>query len=124
MKMAFERGARLKGHGVRTRGALCAWALVLAMTGAISGCAEYDTYKKCGFRDCPGDAKITADVQSRLRQCRFLEAYAIRVQTLDHVVFLNGVVSSGLEIDTAESIARKVPDVAKVVNSIVVSTAR
>ncbi|MHB8478329.1 MAG: BON domain-containing protein [Steroidobacteraceae bacterium] len=94
------------------------------MTGAVSGCAEYDAYEKCGLRGCPGDAKITADVQSRLRQCWFLEAYAIRVQTLNHVVFLNGVVASGLEIDTAESIAREVPDVARVVNSIVVSTAR
>jgi osmotically-inducible protein OsmY len=40
------------------------------------------------------------------------------------VVFLDGVVDSGLEIDTAESIARKVPDVTRVVSSIVVSTAR
>jgi osmotically-inducible protein OsmY len=94
------------------------------MTGAVSGCAVYDTYEKCGFRGCPGDAKITADVRSRLSQCWFLEAYAIRVQTLNHVVFLDGVVTSGLEIDTAESIASQVPDVARVVNSIVVSTAR
>lgn len=56
--------------------------------------------------------------------CLFLEAYAIRVQTWNHVVYLDGVVDSGLEIDTAESIARKVPDVTRVVNSIVVSSAR
>jgi osmotically-inducible protein OsmY len=94
------------------------------MTGAVSGCALYDTYEKCGFRGCPGDAKITAEVQSQLSQCWFLESYAIRVQTWNHVVFLDGVVVSGLEIDTAESIARKVPDVTRVVNSIVVSNAR
>jgi osmotically-inducible protein OsmY len=40
---------------------------------------------------------------------------------LNHVVFLDGVVASGLEIDTAGSIAREAPDVARVVNSIVVS---
>jgi osmotically-inducible protein OsmY len=40
------------------------------------------------------------------------------------VVYLDGEVASGLEIDSAESIARKVPDVAHVVNSIVVSTTR
>lgn len=94
------------------------------MGGGVSGCAEYHAYEKCGFRGCPGDAKVTAEVQSRLRQCWFLEAYAIRVQTLDNVVYLNGVVASGLEIDTAGSIASKVPDVARVVNSIVVSTSR
>jgi BON domain-containing protein len=59
-------------------------------------------------------------------QC-LLDAFqcnVIRVQTLNHVVYLDGVVSSGLEIDAAESIARDVPGVARVVNSIVVSTAR
>jgi osmotically-inducible protein OsmY len=94
------------------------------MRGVLSGCAVYDTYEKCGFHGCPGDAKITANVRSQLNQCLFLEPNAIRVQTLNHVVFLEGVVSSGLEIDTAESIARKVPDVARVMNSIVVSTSR
>jgi osmotically-inducible protein OsmY len=53
-----------------------------------------------------------------------LESNAIRVQTLNHVVFLGGVVASGLEIDTAGSIARSVPDVVEVVNSMVVSASR
>ena len=97
---------------------------MLGMTGALSGCAVYDTYEKCGFHGCPGDAKITADVRAQFSQCSFLEPYAIRVQTLNHVVFLEGVVTSGLEVDTAESIARRVPDVARVMNSIVVSTSR
>jgi hypothetical protein len=113
-----------RGRERKTRRALFAPALIIVMTGALGGCAVYDTYEKCGFHGCPGDAKITADVRSQLIQCSFLEPNAIRVQTLDHVVFLEGVVTSGLEIDTAESIARKVPDVARVVNSIVVSTSR
>lgn len=117
-------GSLRRGGELQSRYAFCAWALVFSMTVAVSGCTVYDTYEKCGLRGCPGDAKITAEVRSRLRQCRFLEAYAIRVQTLNHVVFLDGVVTSGLEIDTAGSIARKVPDVARVVNSIVVSTSR
>jgi osmotically-inducible protein OsmY len=99
------------------------WAL-LPMVAALSGCAVYDTYEKCGFHGCPGDAKITADVRSRFNRSSFLEPNAIRVQTLNHVVFLGGVVVSGLEIDAAESIARNVPDVTGVVNSIVVSPAR
>jgi osmotically-inducible protein OsmY len=48
----------------------------------------------------------------------------ITVQTLDHVVYLYGIVASGLEIGTAESIALQVPGVARVVNSIVISNAR
>jgi osmotically-inducible protein OsmY len=43
---------------------------------------------------------------------------------MDHVVYLNGVVRSGLEVGTAESIAGQVPGVARVVNSIAVFTAR
>jgi len=54
----------------------------------------------------------------QLSRCSFLEPNVIRVQTMDHVVYLNGAVTSGLEIGTAESIARQVPGVAEVVNSI------
>jgi osmotically-inducible protein OsmY len=72
---------------------------------------------------CPGDAKITAEIVSQFNQSRFLEP-TIRVQTMDHVVYLDGVVSSGLEIDAAGSIARQVPGVARVLNSIVVSNSR
>jgi hypothetical protein len=110
------------GRGARR--ALCAWVSILVLADALSGCALYDTYEKCGFRGCPGDAKITADVVLQLNRCSFLEPNVISVQTMDHVVYLNGVVRSGLEIGTAESIAGQVPGVARVVNSIAVFTAR
>ena len=106
------------------RRALSAGVSILFLTGALSGCALYNTYEKCGFRGCPGDAKITADIVLQLNRCSFLEPNAISVQTMDHVVYLNGVVRSGLEIGTAESIAGQVPGVARVVNSIAVFTAR
>jgi hypothetical protein len=106
------------------RRALCAWVSILFLTGTLSGCALYDTFEKCGFRGCPGDAKITADVVLQLNRCSFLEPNVISVQTMDHVVYLNGVVRSGLEVGTAESIAGQVPGVARVVNSIAVFTAR
>jgi osmotically-inducible protein OsmY len=99
-------------------------ALLLAIGGAICGCAVYNTFEKCGLQGCPGDAQISAAVRSQFVRHPFLEPNVIRVQTLNHVVYLDGVVSSGLEIDAAESIARDVPGVARVVNSIVVSTAR
>ena len=96
-------------------------ALVPVLSGALSGCALYSTYEKCGFHGCPGDAKITADILSQFNQHSDLEPNAITVQTLDHVVYLHGLVSSGLEIDTAESIARAAPGVTRVVSSIAVS---
>ena len=106
------------------RNAFFAWALVLSWTAAVSGCALYTTYRKCGLNGCPGDAKITADVRSKFYRSLFLEPNAITVQTVDRVVYLNGVVSSGLEIQAAESIAREVPGVARVLNSIVVANSR
>jgi osmotically-inducible protein OsmY len=92
------------------------------LSGALSGCAVYNTYEKCGFYGCPGDAKITADIRTQLRQRLDLEPNAITVQTLNRTAYLYGVVSSSLEIDTAESIALKVPGVKGVVNSVVSQT--
>lgn len=107
---------------ISMRRSLGALAIVLILTGALCGCAVYNTYEKCGFHGCPGDAKITADVLAQFNQRWDLEPNAITVQTLDHVVYLYGVVSSGLEVDTAESIARRVPGVTRVVNSMVAQT--
>jgi osmotically-inducible protein OsmY len=98
-----------------------ALAWVPLLSGALSGCALYHTYEKCGLHGCPGDAQISAQVRSQLRQRPDLEPDSIAVQTLDHVVYLHGLVNSGLEIDTAESAARAVPGVTRVVSSIAVS---
>ena len=105
-----------------TRRAVSAWLSVLFLTDALSGCTVFSTYEKCGFSGCPGDAKITADVVLQLNRCPFMEPNAISVQTLDHVVYLNGVVRSSLEIGTAASIAVQVPGVRQVVNSTVAFT--
>ena len=116
---------RCLSHAVRWRRQtvrLCASACILFLTAALSGCALYQTYEKCGFRGCPGDAIITATVVSQLDRCSFMEPNAVNVQTIDHVVYLNGVVRSSLEISTAESIADQVPGVARVVNSMVAFT--
>lgn len=102
------------------------WAsnCILMLITSLSGCALSNTYDKCGLRGCRGDARITAEVVSRFGRCASLEPNAITVQTLAHVVYLYGVVASGLEIDTADSIARQAPGVVRVVNSVVVSNAR
>jgi hypothetical protein len=108
--------AQYLGH---MRRALCVLAFALSLTLALSACALYDTAAQGSSHGSPGDAKITAEIRSQFNQHLDLESNAITVQTLDHVVYLHGLVSSGLEIDKAESIARQVPGVTRVVSSIV-----
>jgi osmotically-inducible protein OsmY len=92
-------------------------AVILA--GALAGCA---TYNKCGLEGCAGDAKVTSDVQTVFDQHPDLGAPgAVGVQTLDHVVYLSGFVTTGLERDTAVSLAQSAPGVARVVDSIAVT---
>lgn len=91
-------------------------AVAVILAGALAACA---TYRKCGFAGCPGDAKITNNVQTLLAQYPALQApNLIRVQTADHVVYLYGEVNTELERSEAESVARAVPGVTRVVDSI------
>jgi osmotically-inducible protein OsmY len=92
-------------------------ALVLLL-GCLSGCA---TYRHCGVRGCPGDAAITATVAARLQQYPALQApNSVRVQTLDHVVYLYGLVETDLQRELAYSLATDVAHGARVVDSIAV----
>jgi len=95
---------------------LYALALILGLTSALPGCAAYT---QCGFAGCPGDAQITAQVRSLLGQHPALEPpNLLEVHTLDHVVYLNGVVDTDLERQMAETVARQAKGVKRVVNSI------
>jgi osmotically-inducible protein OsmY len=92
-------------------------AVILA--GALAGCA---TYQKCGLDGCAGDARVTSNVQTLFNQHPELgPPGSVGIQTLDHVVYLNGIVSSGMERGTAVSLAQSTPGVAQVVSSISVS---
>jgi osmotically-inducible protein OsmY len=95
--------------------ALPTWTAVLIT--ALAGCT---TYEKCGFEGCPGDAKITANVQTLLNQHPELGS-TIAVQTSHRAVYLDGFVSNGLDRETAESLARTAFGVTRVVNDITVS---
>ena len=88
--------------------------LGLVVAVALSGCATFD---KCGFEGCPGDTKITADVKALFDQHSELGT-SIDVQTLDHVVYLYGLVDTPLESEIARSVALEVPGVTRVVSSI------
>jgi osmotically-inducible protein OsmY len=62
-----------------------------------------------------------ANVQARLNQDADLgPSNVIMVQTLNHVVYLNGLVDVGLERRTAEAEAKQVPGVTSVVNNVAV----
>ena len=99
-----------------------ALAFILVLAGILSGCAAY---KKCGFGGCPGDAEITAEVRALFDQHPVLEPpNLLEVQTLDHVVYLNGLVDTDTQRLMAESVARQAKGVAKVVNSIGLSGGR
>jgi osmotically-inducible protein OsmY len=86
----------------------------LILITALSGCA---TFEKCGFEGCPGDAQITVEVKALLDRHPELGA-SIYVQTLDHVVYLYGLLDTPLDSEIAESVALEAPGATRVVNSI------
>jgi osmotically-inducible protein OsmY len=89
------------------------------LTGALAGCA---TYGKSGVGDRAGDANVSAEVQTLFDQHSELGApNSINVQTLDHVVYLNGTVSQGLQSREAETLALQATGATRVVNLIGVS---
>jgi len=99
-----------------------ALAFTLVLAGVLPGCAAY---KKCGFGGCPGDAEIAAEVRALFDQHPVLEPpNLLEVRTLDHVVYLNGVVDTDAQRLMAESVARQAKGVTKVVNSIGLSGGR
>jgi osmotically-inducible protein OsmY len=92
-------------------------AIVLA-TASAAAVAD----GKCESSGCSGDAKTTTKVQTLLDRRSDLGAPgSITVQTRAGVVYLNGEVSTGLERESAESLAEETPGVARVVDSIFVS---
>lgn len=95
-----------------------ALALVPAVA-ALTACAGYDAYRKCGWHGCAGDAQITREVQSLLREHPALgPPNQLYVQTSDQVVFLSGQVATDYQREEAESVARTAPEVRQVINSV------
>jgi osmotically-inducible protein OsmY len=98
---------------------LPALTLTFIVSVVLYGCA---IYRKCGFEGCPGDAAITAEIETLFKQHPALEPpNLLNVRTLDHVVYLYGLVDTDFERQMAESVALQAPGVATVVNSIGIS---
>jgi hypothetical protein len=88
----------------------------LILINNLSGCAALE---KCGFAGCPEDAKITTDVYEQLRQHADLSPpNLLKVQTLNHVMYLSATVSSDLQRYHAEEVAREASDEALIVDTI------
>jgi osmotically-inducible protein OsmY len=102
-------------------------ALLVVLSGlgsivlTLSGCATFATFHKCGLTGCPADAAITADVTAQFARYPPLTVNSVRIQTLDRVVYLTGLVDTDVERLLAVSIASDVSGVTRVVDSISVN---
>jgi osmotically-inducible protein OsmY len=93
-----------------------AWPVCIMLVGALSGCA---TIEKCGLEGCASDRKISAQVAALLNaHPEFGPPGSISVETLNGVVYLDGVVEGGLEKRSVESIVRQASGVERVVNGV------
>jgi len=96
--------------------AVLASILLCTCTLALQGCVASS---QCASEECKHDAKITADVQAKLKERRELGGpNMVYAQTREGVVYLTGQVATDLQRETAENVAGQVPGVVRVVNSI------
>jgi osmotically-inducible protein OsmY len=93
-------------------------ALAILLAGSLQACATFD---KCTPENCASDKKITAEVNEMIVQNRQYGAPAgYQIQTVNGVVYLNGLVDTDLESREIESRVRTIPNVNDVVNSLTV----
>jgi hypothetical protein len=95
------------------------FAISVSLAILLGGCAVYE---KCGFSGCPGDSETASAVRAALGEYPALGgASTVRVQSLNHVVYLTGLVDTDVERLTAVFAAQQVSGVARVEDSISVS---
>lgn len=85
---------------------------------AMGGCTVMRGQSTVG--QAVDDTAITTQVKARFAESPVVSALAINVETLHGTVQLSGFAKNETERATAESIARKVPNVKSVKNDIVV----
>jgi osmotically-inducible protein OsmY len=92
-----------------------AFAFALILSGALAGCA---TVGDCDSDSCRNDAKITSEVRAAIdRHPELGDPDSIQIQTSNRVVYLHGELDDVARSDVG-SLARQVPGVDNVVNSI------
>jgi hypothetical protein len=117
--MCFSKSVHGSGcqTSTGTKKILTSVAALTVAVAALSGCAMFPQSSNPAR-----DRVITADVETRFGQNAVLEApNQLSVQTINGVVYLNGLVSSGPQRWDAGSVASQVQGADKVVNSIAVA---
>jgi osmotically-inducible protein OsmY len=91
----------------------------LILVAAMSGCA---TNKVCPGSGCTSDEDTTAAVNTAISAHADLgPPNQIQASTINHVVYLTGIVDTGYQRSVAGSLAARTDGVTKVVNSISLS---
>ena len=90
-------------------------ALALLTVLSLAGCAAQ---RKCEANGCADDAAITATIEAALYANKAIATWDIQVQTINHTVYLYGLVDTNVQRAFIEETAHKTPGVEKVVNSI------
>ena len=94
--------------------------IVTSLGASLPACALVETAQKCGIKGCAGDADITAHVKAALEEHPGF-GWDVSVQTLDHVVYLYGLVNTDMVRMEIADVVKSVPGVTRVVNSIAVN---
>jgi osmotically-inducible protein OsmY len=112
---AGDRGAFGGRHAMNRLRRLLAAAVLVSLVGCAS-------LAPCGIKGCPDDRRITAQVRGLLDEHDDLGApNLVTVQTVDRVVYLNGLVETPYQKELATALARQAPGIVRVVNLIGVS---
>ena len=88
----------------------------------LAACGAFEAYRKCGFAGCPGDKETAAQIEAALRATPGISYWDIQVQSLDHVVYLYGLVDTDPERVRVEEVAARISGGLKIVDSIAVRT--
>ena len=91
---------------------------ILIAAGALAACA---TDPASGSAASSSDAKITQNIEAQIdKRPDLAPPEEIEVQTKNHVVYLSGLVDSGVAGENAELVARQTNGVTDVINMIAV----
>jgi osmotically-inducible protein OsmY len=92
--------------------------LLLVVMASMPGCASSGN---CGLRECPADARISAEVRALLAKSPALGSPSpISVRTIHGVVYLRGLVSTPYQVEEGASIAAQATGVVGVENQLTI----
>jgi osmotically-inducible protein OsmY len=103
-------------RGCAPRGRIAARLAAVAVLLGLAGCASLEA---CGIEGCQDDRRISGEVRALLEGHAALETpNRVTVQTVNRVVYLNGLVDTPYERELAEALAHQAHGAVRVVNSI------